>query len=249
LFWFFILRQKLSLIQAKIITSNSILLFRCKIIRIFKCYLIIVLINIDMKNITLLLASFAIMNFAMAQNKIFVANGEQFEMVLVGGGRFAKGDPAAPENAVVGSFYIGQTEVTQNLWKAVMGKKSSSMSRSKTYPADQISWADCQEFISKLNQITGAKFRMPTETEWEFAARGGNMTHNYKLSGGAAMGKIGWYNGNSNGESHPVAAKTANELGIFDMSGNLWEWCADDYGNGISSYKSDICGLRLALDL
>jgi len=225
-----------------------------------------------MKKFVLLSVAIAVSCCSSAQNKSFTANGVSFEMVCVDGGQFAKGDPATPENISVSAFYIGQTEVTQNLWKAVMGKKSSPMSRSKNYPADQVSWNDCQEFIEKLNQITGEKFRLPSESEWEFAARGGNRTHNYKLSGGTAMGKIGWYSGNSNGEPQQVGSKAANELGIFDMSGNLWEWCADEFADGQhvmrggcwnstsqacwvwnatksdAAYKSDICGFRLALD-
>ncbi len=225
-----------------------------------------------MKKTFLALVTVAVSCCVSAQNKTFEANGVRFEMIYVEGGTYAKGDPAKPENASVGNFYIAQTEVTQNLWKAVMGKKSNALSRGKNCPADQISWNDCQEFISKLNQITGANFRLPTEAEWEYAARGGKKTHNYKLSGGTAMGKIGWYNGNSNGEPQPVATKTANELGVYDMSGNLWEWCSDVFADGQhvmrggcwnstsqacwvwnttksdAAYKSDICGLRLAMD-
>ena len=157
-----------------------------------------------MKKTLFALLAITVSSCVSAQNKTFTANGVSFEMVYVEGGTYAKGDPAQPEDTKVGSFLIAQTEVTQTLWKAVMGKKSNPLSRGKNCPADQVSWNDCQEFITKLNQITDASFRLPTEAEWEFAARGGNLTHNYKLSGGTAMSKIGWYNGNSNGEPQPV---------------------------------------------
>ena len=151
----------------------------------------------------------------------------------------------------VSSFSIGQTEVTQALWYAVMGQKptadgyqwSSTYGLGDNRPAYYVSWNDCQEFITKLNQLTGKQFRLPTEAEWEYAARGGNKSQGYKYAGSNTIGDVAWYwdnipsqtSGDSGYGTQPVATKQANELGIYDMSGNVLEWCSDWYG----SYGSD----------
>lgn len=128
------------------------------------------------------------------------------------------------------SFYIGKFEVTQRLWKAIMGNNPSYFRKGDDYPIEKISWYDCQEFIQKLNNKTGKKFRLPTEAEWEYAARGGNYSRGYTYSGGDYIDKVAWYKGNSDETSHPVGQKQPNELGIYDMSGNLAEWCQDGLG-------------------
>ena len=106
-------------------------------------------------------------------------------------------------------------------------------------PVEYVSWDDCQDFIRKLNELTGANFRLPTEAEWEFAARGGNNSRGYKYSGSNSIGDVAWYDGNSGGETHPVGGKSANELGLYDMSGNVWEWCSDWYGAYSSSSQTN----------
>ena len=131
----------------------------------------------------------------------------------------------------VETFSIGKTEVTQELWQAVMGSNPSN-NKGSNLPVEEVSWNDCQEFIRKLNAMTGYNFRLPTEAEWEFAARGGQKTHNYKYSGSNDIGSVAWYDGNSGNKTHPVATKAPNELGIYDMSGNVWEWCQDLYNGG-----------------
>lgn len=98
-------------------------------------------------------------------------------------------------------------------------------------PVESVSWDDCQEFIRKLNSMTGQNFRLPTEAEWEFACRGGNNSRGYKYSGSNYIDNVAWYRDNSGEKTHPVATKSPNELGIYDMSGNVWEWCADWYGD------------------
>ena len=126
------------------------------------------------------------------------------------------------------SFSIGKYEVTQEEWEAVMGNNPSKIKGAK-HPVEQVSWVDCQAFISKLNKLTGKQFRLPTEAEWEFAARGGNHSRGYKYSGSNDVGSVAWYEDNSGRETHPVGQKQENELGLYDMSGNVWEWCQDWY--------------------
>lgn len=128
-------------------------------------------------------------------------------------------------------YYLGQTPVTQALWTAVMGNNPSKF-KGDNHPVENVSWDDCQKFISKLNKLTGKRFRLPTEAEWEFAARGGNNSRQTQFSGSSNPAVVAWYNGVSG--THPVATKQANELGIYDMSGNVGEWCSDWYEDGYS---------------
>ena len=133
-------------------------------------------------------------------------------------------------SVTVSSFYMGETEVTQALWKAVMGTNPSHW-EGDNLPVERVSWDDCQEFIRKLNQLTGKDFRLPTEAEWEYAARGGKRSNGYKYAGSNSLGSVAWYADNSDRKTHAVKGKSPNELGLYDMSGNVWEWCGDWYGN------------------
>ena len=135
----------------------------------------------------------------------------------------------------VSDFMIGETEVTQELWQAVMGSNPSRFNGVDN-PVEFVSWSDCQKFIANINRLTGKCFRLPTEAEWEYAACGGNASVGYKFAGSDNIDKVGWYTNNSQATTHPVATKSPNELGIYDMSGNVWEWCQDWYGD----YGSDI---------
>ncbi len=175
-----------------------------------------------------------------AGNSSFTVNGVSFKMVPVKGGTFTMGgtyeqsgdtyDDEKPTHSVTLSDYcIGETEVTQALWTAVMGSNPSGF-KGDNLPVENVSWYDVEEFLTKLNQKTGRFFRLPTEAEWEYAARGGNKSQNYKYSGSNNVDFVAWY-GNTNGHTHEVRTKQPNELGIYDMSGNVWEWCADWYGN------------------
>ena len=179
----------------------------------------------------------------------FTVNGVSFEMIPVEGGTFRMGstgsdayDDEKPVHSVtLSSYAIGKTEVTQALWKAVMGSNPSNF-KGDNLPVENVSWNDCQDFIRKLNQLTGMQFRLPTEAEWEYAARGGNRSRGYKYSGGNDIGSVAWYNGNSGSKTHPVGTKQSNELGIYDMSGNVWEWCQDWYGKYSSSAHTNPTG-------
>ena len=165
-------------------------------------------------------------------------------MVYVAGGTFTMGasdnDSEAYSNekpahrVTVSSFYIGKYEVTQAQWKAVMGSNPSRFN-GDNLPVEQVDWDDVQEFIRKLNAQTGKTYRLPTEAEWEFAARGGNSSRGYKYSGSNDLNSVAWYHDNSGEKTHPVGTKQPNELGIYDMAGNVWEWCSDWYD---SSYYS-----------
>ena len=163
-----------------------------------------------------------------------------FSMIPVKGGMFTMGatpeqgsdasDSEKPSHKVVLSdYYIGETEVTQELWETVMGENPSNF-KGGTLPVECVSWEDCQKFIKKLNEMTGRNFRLPTEAEWEFAARGGVLSKGYKYSGSNTIGDVAWYDGNSGSQTHEVKTKQPNELGLYDMSGNVWEWCNDWYG-------------------
>ena len=182
-------------------------------------------------------------------NQTFSVNGVQFTMVAVEGGTFTMGatseqgsdaneDEKPAHEVTLSDYYIGQTEVTQALWEAVMGSNPSNH-KGDNLPVENVSWNDCQVFIQKLNQLTGKQFRLPTEAEWEYAARGGRKSRGYKYAGSNDIGSVAWYWDNSGNGTHPVATKQANELGVYDMSGNVWEWCSDWYGDYQSSSQSD----------
>jgi len=138
-------------------------------------------------------------------------------------------------------YYMGKYEVTQALWQAVMGSNPSNF-KGDNLPVEKVSWNDCQEFISKLNSLAGRKFRLPTEAEWEYAARGGKKSRGYQYSGSSNITDVAWYDGNSGSKTHPVGTKQANELGIYDMSGNVWEWCSDRYGSYSSFSQTNPTG-------
>jgi formylglycine-generating enzyme required for sulfatase activity len=170
----------------------------------------------------------------------YTVNGVTFKMVAVEGGTFTMGATAEqgsdagnaelPTHQVtLSSYSIGQTEVTQELWQAVMGSNPSHYKGNLKRPVEEVSWEDCQIFLTKLKEMTGQNFRLPTEAEWEFAARGGNKSQTYKYAGSNNIDEVAWYADNSSATTHPVASKTPNELGLFDMSGNVLEWCQDVY--------------------
>ena len=182
------------------------------------------------------------------QNRTFNVGGVEFTMVYVEGGTFMMGSNDADENwckpvhqVTLSDYYIGETEVTQALWKAVMDS-NPSYHKGDNLPVEMVSWDDCQDFIGRLNKITGENFRLPTEAQWEFAARGGNYSNGYKYSGSNNPDAVAWYSENSNEKSHPVGTKQANELGIYDMSGNVSEWCRDWFGSYFSAAVTDPTG-------
>ena len=135
--------------------------------------------------------------------------------------------PAHP--VVLNCFNLCKYEVTQELWEAVMGDNPSHF-KGKNLPVENVSWDDCQKFIMKLNELTGKKYRLPTEAEWEYAARGGSNSMHYKYSGGNYAEYVSWCYINSMDKTHTVGMMKPNELGLYDMSGNVWEWCQDWYG-------------------
>ena len=174
-----------------------------------------------------------------------VKNGINIEMVKVEAGSFNMG--ATPEMkspyevekpvhrvTLTNNYYIGKYEVTQALWQAVMGSNPSHF-KGDALPVEQVSWKDCQKFITKLNRLTGKNFRLPTEAEWEYAARGGNKSRGYRYSGSNTIDDVAWYENDALSQTHPVGTKQPNELEIYDMTGNVMEWCQDWYGSYSSS--------------
>ncbi len=177
---------------------------------------------------------------------IEIAGTKYGSMIYVPGGTFQMGSDhfewSMPIHEVtVDSFFIGETQVTRNLWKAVTGSIPDGDSLvegiGEQLPVINVSWNEVvNTFLPELNRLTGLKFRLPTEAEWEFAARGGNMSKGYKYSGSNKLDDVGWYWNNSEKAAvHPVAEKKPNELGIYDMSGNVWEWCQDYFAPSYTS--------------
>lgn len=176
----------------------------------------------------------------LLNNMVYVQGGS-FMMGSNDSDSYSYGNPYMNEEPVhherVSSFLIDKYEVTQKLWQAVMGNNPSHF-KGENLPVEEVSWNDCQDFIKKLNRLTGLIFRLPTEVEWEYAARGGNKSNGYKYSGSNNIDKVGWYEGNSGSKTHSVGSKTPNELGIFDMSGNVEEWTSDKYSSNYNSPRN-----------
>lgn len=180
----------------------------------------------------------------------FVVNGELFRMVPVEGGTFSMGsnssdamDNEKPVHRVtLSSYYMAETEFTQILYKAVMGKGHGSTYKGDHMPVHKITWDDCQKLITKLNSLTGFEFRLPTEAEWEYAARGGKKSNGYLYAGSRTLGDVAWYSGNAGNKPHDVATKAPNELGLYDMSGNVKEWCSDFYAEYSSTAQTNPTG-------
>ncbi len=214
--------------------------------------------------------TFKIRAVPLSSNQTFTVNGVSFTMVFVEGGTFTmgatseQGDDAyeheyPTHRVTLSDYYIGETEVTQALWQAVMGSNPSYF-KGDNLPVEQVSYDDVKTFITKLNQKTGKTFRLPTEAEWEYAARGGKKSKGYKYAGSNNIDDVAWYYENSGNKrlnddtwnvdkvdnnhcrTHPVKTKRPNELGIYDMSGNVWEWCSDNYGAYSSSSQTNPTG-------
>ena len=181
-----------------------------------------------------------------------VRNGITIEMVKVEAGTFMMGATSEMQNpyddekpvhqvALTNDYYMSKYEVTQALWQAVTGKNPSKF-KGDNLPVERVSWNDCQVFIRNLNNMTGRKFRLPTEAEWEYAARGGKKSRGYQYSGSSNISDVAWFDDINRNKKHPVGTKQANELGLYDMSGNVWEWCQDRYGSYSSSFQKNPTG-------
>ena len=181
-------------------------------------------------------------------NHVLRVGNVVYNMKRVEGGTFTMGatsemsepysDEKPTHQVTLSSYSIGETEVTQALWQAVMGS-NPSLFKGDNLPVERVSWDDCQTFISKLNNLTGQRFRLPTEAEWEFAARGGKWSNQTQYSGSSRIDEVAWYKDNSGRKTHPVKTKKANELGLYDMTGNVLEWCQDKYGKYTSELQSN----------
>ena len=183
----------------------------------------------------------ALLKRRLRADKEFTVNGVSFSMVYVKAGSFYMGSDEYSDEKPVHlvtlsqDYYIGRFPVTQELWRAVMGTHAPCHFKGDKLPVEMVSWEECQVFVQRLSQLTDRDFRLPTEAQWEFAARGGVESKGYKYAGSNNLDEVAWYTENSGGKTHEVGTKQPNELGIYDMSGNVWEWCQDWYS---SSYPT-----------
>ncbi|MCC5946726.1 MAG: SUMF1/EgtB/PvdO family nonheme iron enzyme [Bernardetiaceae bacterium] len=176
----------------------------------------------------------------LKQDTTILINGVSFDLVFVKGGTFVMGcqegrdtncnnDEKPTRNIKLSNFYIGKYEITQKQWEAIMGKIPNHSKPCTDCPVEFISWKDVQSFIEKINQLTALQFALPTEAQWEYAARGGEKSKAYQYAGSNDIDKVAWYFSNADKKTQPVGQKEPNELGIYDMTGNVAEWCADSY--------------------
>lgn len=186
------------------------------------------------------------------QNYTETVEGINMQMIYVEGGSFTMGateeqsgaayyDESPTHRVTLDSYYIGACEVTQAQWRAVMGSNPSYFTGDNN-PVERVSWNDAQVFCQELSNLTGKTYCLPTEAQWEYAARGGNKSRKNKYSGSFVIDVVAWYTSNSGGKTHPVGQKRANELGIYDMSGNVWEWCSDRFGSYSSTPQTNPTG-------
>lgn len=176
---------------------------------------------------------------------IRLSDAVSFDMLYIEGGGFVMGEAQSEQKnrrpahkVAIERFYLGKYQVTQMLWKTMM-KTEPSFTKGNLMPVVSISWEEVQEFIEQLNQLTKQSFRLPTEAEWEYAARGGIFSQNYIYSGSDKLSQVAWYRENSNNELQEVGQKLANELGLYDMSGNVLDWCEDDWHNSYHNAPAD----------